>query len=229
MNTEKILLWIVGVLITIIIAGGAFWTLDRDQHARDMVQANNDLAALFPLKKINDSLATKVVGVNKELIQSIAKSSQLRKVIEAKDQKILTLISAKMEIKTDTVRIPVRYRDGFVSYFDTTDAWMTIQGFFDSSQVTIATIVGRDSITLAITEAKNNILYGYVQNHSPYTTIHNADFQIDASLYLPQEPFFKKVSPYIRAIALGSALLDTKRQQLWGGLALGFTVIEIVF
>jgi hypothetical protein len=195
--TSKMLLFIIALLVAIIVTGGIWWKISSAEHRNDLIQANNELASLFPLKRINDSLSTKVVSINNDLMQSVAKSSQLRKAIEAKDQKILTLISAKMEIKTDTVRIPVRYRDGVVSYFDTTDTWMTIQGFFDSSSVTIATIAGRDSITVAITQAKNDILYGYVQNHSPYTLIHNADFQIDAS------QFIDKLSPYWKYAAIG--------------------------
>jgi hypothetical protein len=221
--------YLIGFLLLVILAGGTYWKIQSDRHERDFIQANNDLAALFPLKHINDSLAVKVTRLGTELEKEINAKSQLRRILTDKDQRIIALVAASQSSRADTVRIQVRERVGVVSYFDSTNRWFQIAGWYDTTQISLQAIEFSDSLTFAIAEARNHILYGYVQNHSPYSRIGKADFAIDLSTYQDKPSWVQRYSPYVRAIALSAGLFDTKRRELWAGAALGFTILEVVF
>ena len=100
--------YLIGFLLLVILAGGTYWKIQSDRHERDFIQANNDLAALFPLKHINDSLAVKVTRLGTELEKEINAKSQLRRILTDKDQRIIALVAASQSSRADTVRIQVR-------------------------------------------------------------------------------------------------------------------------
>jgi hypothetical protein len=174
------------IALCVIIAGGViYFAIYRASESDKLQSAQNELARLIPLQTINDSLHFKIARTSEDLTQEIAKNSQLRKLVKSKNEEILFLAGLAMESKMkDTVRVGFDRREGMTVFFDTTDTWIEIKGFVDTSALYFSDIRFRDSITVVVTKTVNDFLYGYVQNHSPYTRINNADFGIDLSLYV---------------------------------------------
>ncbi len=173
-----------------LLAGVFYWYVGHRDD--ELMAANNELAKLIPLQHVNDSLAFRIAAmVPAEDIQDhLDKESQLAKMIAEKDQRILFLVNATTRTRIDSFPVPIVRtvrRDGT---FATGDYWFDVSGWLDSMNVHFDRFEVRDSITLAITQAREGILYGYIANHSPYNRIMNADFTIDSKQYFTP-PWFK--------------------------------------
>lgn len=187
MNLEwKIRLGLVGVIVVLL---GVIFYLNR-RHDAQIEAANNQLANLIPLQHVNDSLAYRVAKmVSPEEAQRLMdEKSQLRKTIQAKNEQILFLASTAMEARAESVYVPVYKRVGKTFWFAKEDDWFSISGRADTSQVFLETIQTRDSITVAITRSEQGLLFGYLQNHSPYNRILNGDFAV---AWQPDKPWFR--------------------------------------
>jgi hypothetical protein len=193
---------IIAVLVLLIVFGGHWFNIYRHQNEVKKIASQNELARLIPLQAINDSLAVKFVRVSSNLEGEIVKSSQLKRLIAERDESILFLANLPAEVKIESVKVALKRTPGeFATYFDTTSIWWSVSGFIDSTSIMFTSFEARDSLTVAITRSVDDLLYGYVQNHSPYVKVHNADFVIDAG------QFIDKPSSLWKYIAIGEAVL----------------------
>ncbi len=185
---------ILGMLIAFIVYRG------RTQEKK--IAAQNELARVIPFRAISESLSVKYVRISSNLSDEIAKTSQLKKTVMNQKQTILMLTSFPMEAKVESVYVALKRRPGeFAVYFDTTSEWWSLSGIVDTSSLLVTNLEARDSITVALTRSADDLLYGYVQNHSPFVTIRNADFAIDAS------QFISRPSSVWKYAAIGEAVL----------------------
>jgi hypothetical protein len=172
----KLILGLIGA-ITLMIVG---FFIIQASHDKQIIALNNEAAALVPLQRVNDSLSFRIARMvpSEELARQIAANSQLKKAIMGANQKILMLADASMESRAESIYVPVYLRKEGVIYFQKEDLWFFIRGAADSTEVFIEQLRMHDSITVAITRSENGLLYGYLQNHSPYTYLVNANFAV---------------------------------------------------
>jgi hypothetical protein len=193
---------IIAGLLVLVVGGLIAFNVYRHQKEAEKIAAQNELARLIPLQVINDSLNFKFVRVSSNLSDEIAKTSQLRKLLAQRDEKILMLASVPFVAKVESVYITLQHRPGqLAAFFDTTSEWWSLSGFIDTSSIIVTAFEARDSLTIAVTRSVDDLLYGYVQNHSPFVKVKNADFVIDAG------QFIDKPSPLWKYAAIGEAVL----------------------
>lgn len=176
---------LVAMILAVIVLAVLLW-YQKSAHDKKILAANNELAAYIPLQRISDSLQFKVVRLSNDLGKEITKSSRLRRAIKERDQKILALASAKVEAKIESVIVPIQ-KEGSVAYFDTTSRWFAISGFVDSLNIRFANIALEDSLSFVVTKSASDVVYGYVENHSPYVRVTNADFALDVSRFIEKQ------------------------------------------
>jgi hypothetical protein len=182
---------IIGLVVVILLMAGAFvaYTKHRDEQ---IAAANNKLAELIPLQHANDSLAFKIAGMvpAEEIQKHLDKEAQLAKTIKDRDERILVLASAKTETSVPTFSVPIVHTIHAAGNFLKNDRWFSVSGWLDSADIHFENFATWDSLTFAITQSREGILYGYIANHSPYNKVLNADFVIDSKQYY-KAPWFR--------------------------------------
>jgi len=188
---ERLKSYALVLLLVVLATVVTLWQLSDASQRKRVLEADNEIARLVPFVRLSDSLALRVAVVSRDLAGEMAKSSTLRREIAKRDQRILSLVSLRTESKVETLRIAVESEISR-AFFDTSNAWFDVGGWLDSSSVVIAQIAFRDSISVAISRAANNLFFGYVGNSSPYGSVLNAEFKLDASQFLEQpSPIWK--------------------------------------
>jgi hypothetical protein len=193
---------IIAVLIVLVVGMVIAFNVYRHQKEAEKISTQNELARVIPFRAISESLGVGFVRVSSNLEGEIVKSSQLRKVIAQRDEKILFLANLPVEVKVESVKVALKRQPGeFATYFDTTSQWWSVSGIIDSTSILFTNFEARDSLTVAVTRSVDNLLYGYVQNHSPFVKVDSANFVIDAS------QFIEKPSSIWKYAAIGEAIL----------------------
>lgn len=189
---NKVIKWLVIALLAVVSLGSLGFYLYKDQRDTEIRKANNDLAKLIPLQAVNDSLHYQIASMvpAEEIQKHLDKESQLAKTIKAQDQRILFLASASSESRVDSFPVLFVKVVGKPWMFDKSDKWFHVSGIADSMGLFFDDFQTRDSLTFAITQSREGILYGYIANHSPYNHIMNADFMIDSKQYYTP-PWFR--------------------------------------